>query len=73
MTDEVIADIEAHFMQQSQDIDNWRDSPHKEAWASQNRDNINGVARVVGKFRPDYGLRRFYTNCGFKPPFPEDV
>lgn len=73
MTDEIIADIEDHFMQQSTDIKNWADSPHKQAWDSQNRDNISGIARVVAKYRPDYSQRRFYTNCGWAPPFPEGV
>ena len=76
MTDEVIAAIEEEFATQFLLI-GWNGrgatQPHKEAWYFQTRDCVRGVAKVVEKFRPDYKLDRFYTNCGYLPPWPVGV
>ena len=76
MNDEVINAIEDEFYTQFKLI-NWdgriRREQHKEFWWQQNRDCVRSMAKVVKRFRPDYSLLKFYQNCGYQAPYPEEL
>jgi len=73
LSDEVIAAIEHELSEQFAAIGGPRKNSTYEAWHAQNSDCVRAMARVVAQFRPDYKLDRFYTNCGYRPPFPQGV
>lgn len=76
MNDEVINAIEDEFYIQFQLI-NWdgrsKAPSYTMDWWCQTRDCVRAMAKVVKRFRPDYSLLKFYQNCGYQAPYPEDM